>query len=114
MIGLILATVLAVVTGQLMIKTGVAKGGPIGSARGLLIRMVQPLVLLGLAVYAASAAAWIYILASEEVSYAFPFLGLTYVCVAVIAVLVLRERLAAVQWVGLALVVAGVTIVAVS
>jgi len=92
----------------------VSSGGPIVSARQIVPRMVRPLVLAGLAVYAVSAAAWIYILASEEISYAFPFLGLTYVCVAAIAVVVLRERLTWLQWLGLLLVVVGITVVATS
>ncbi len=112
MIWLIIATVLAVVVGQFMIKIGVAAGGAITSVRELLPRMLSPLVVAGLGVYAVSAAAWIYVLASEEVSYAFPFLGLTYVGVAAIAVIVLRERLTALQWLGLMLVVIGVTVVA--
>lgn len=112
MIAIILSTVVAVVAAQLMIKVGVRSGGPIASGQDLLSRIGRPLVVGGLALYVLSAAAWIYVLANAEVSFAFPFLGLTYVGVAVIAVFALRERFTGIQWVGLALVMIGVTVVA--
>jgi len=73
-----------------------------------------PGVVIGLALYAMSAAVWLFVLARTPLSYAYPFLGLTYVGVAVASVLVLKERFSALQWIGLALVFAGVIAVAAS
>jgi drug/metabolite transporter (DMT)-like permease len=71
-----------------------------------------PAVVGGLALYVASAVSWIYVLSRTELSFAYPFLAVSYVAVTVAAVLGLKERFSVVQWLGVALVVSGVVIVA--
>lgn len=120
MIGWILLTVALIVVAQVLLKQGM-RTLDISSADDLrkplrLARRVlgTPSILVGLALYALSAAMWLGVLAKVPLSFAFPFLGLTYVGVTLIAVVFLRERFSVIQWTGLALVLAGVLLVAVS
>lgn len=116
----ILGTVALVICGQLMLKAGMKRVGAVGAARlrkpaSLLRDIVRsPLVPLGFVVYGFSALAWIVILSRVELSFAYPFLGLAYAAVVAAAVVVFGERLAPRQWLGVALVVAGVVAVAAS
>lgn len=116
----ILGTVSLVICGQLMLKAGMKRVGPVGTDRlrrpGALLRDLgrSPLVPLGFGVYGLSALAWIVILSRVELSFAYPFLGLAYAAVVVAAVVVFEERLTPRQWLGVALVVAGVVAVAAS
>ena len=116
----ILATVTLVVTGQLLLKSGMQRVGAIDRARLgaplALIRQIarQPAVVIGFGIYGLSALLWLYVLARAELSYAFPFLALGYAGVTAAATLVLKERFTWRQWLGLLLVVLGVAAVAAS
>lgn len=116
----IVGTVLLVVAGQLLLKLGMTRVGVIDGPRLrrplALVRDValQPAVVTGFVLYGLSAAGWIVVLSRFDLSFAYPFLALSYVGVTVAAVLLLRERLSAAQWLGIALVAAGVLLVAVS
>lgn len=116
----VFVSVALVVTGQTLLKRGMTLVGAIGRER-----MSTPLVLVaevarrwqvwcGLALYAVSAATWIIALSLVPLTVAYPFLGLTYVAVAIIAVRKLGERLTPAQWLGIVLIVAGVLMVALS
>lgn len=115
-----LCAVILVVTGQLLLKMGMAAVGEITGARlKHPVRMVvdvavQWRVLVGLALYVASAALWILALATMPLSVAYPMLGLSYVSIALVSVVVLGEWLSPAQWLGLVLVVSGVILVATS
>lgn len=116
----ILTSVALVVVAQVVLKIGAASLTSV--TREDLRRPVRlglralrvPGVVVGLVLYAVSAVVWIAVLAVTPLSYAFPFLGLTYVGVAVASVVVLKERFSALQWIGLALVFSGVVMVAYS
>jgi drug/metabolite transporter (DMT)-like permease len=116
----ILVAVALVITGQLLLKSGMQRVGAIDRARlGSPLALVgqvarQPAVVFGFGIYGLSALLWLYVLAQAELSYAFPFLALAYAGVTAAATLVLKERFTARQWLGLALVMLGVAAVAVS
>jgi drug/metabolite transporter (DMT)-like permease len=111
-------SVAMVVAGQTLLKVGMSRVGVVD--RSLLRRPLAlviavaapPAVVGGLALYVASAVSWIYVLSRTELSFAYPFLAVSYVAVTVAAVLGLKERFSVVQWLGVALVVSGVVIVA--
>ena len=114
----ILATVTAVVAGQLLLKMGMTRVGEIsGDALRRPLHLAkrlasQPAVVAGLSLYVASAAGWIYVLSRNPLSFAYPFLGISYATVTLVAVVMLHEKLTTKQWVGVAFVVAGVILVA--
>jgi drug/metabolite transporter (DMT)-like permease len=116
----ILGAVALVVAGQLLLKVGMLRVGAIDSARlrspvavvGAVAR--QPAVVLGFAIYGASALLWLYVLSQSELSFAFPFLSLAYAGVTAAATVLLKEHFTTRQWLGLVLVTAGVIAVAAS
>lgn len=116
----VLAAVAFVITGQTLLKVGMTVVGPIDGARARrlpsLLRDVASVwqVYVGLVLYACSAALWILALATVPLSVAYPFLGLSYVGIAVLSVAMLGEWLTPAQWLGIVLVVVGVIAVATS
>lgn len=117
-LGLVLVIVCLVVVGQTLLKVGMQRVGVIGMRRLRaplsLARSVaaQPAVLLGLGLYVVSALGWIAVLSRVDLSYAYPFLGLSYAAVPVVAVMVLHEAFSATKWVAVGLVLLGVVLVA--
>jgi drug/metabolite transporter (DMT)-like permease len=115
----ILLAVALVVSAQVLLKQGMATLSlqstdlqhPLALARRVLS---VPSVAFGLLLYVVSAAAWIVVLSQAPLSFAFPFLGLAYVGVTLVAVVYLGERFSLIQWAGLAFVLLGVFLVATS
>ena len=116
----IVASVILVVVAQVVLKLGAVSLSGLGREElrhpvRLGLRALRvPGVVVGLLLYVLSAAVWLFVLATTPLSYAYPFLGLTYVGVAVASVTVLKERFSALQWIGLAFVFMGVVAVAAS
>lgn len=115
---LILGVVGVVVLGQLSLKIGMNRVGKIGVDRlrrpvslGLQV-LGTPAVVVGFLLYALGALGWLVVLSRVDLSFAYPFLGLSYVTVPVVAVLLLGERFDRGQWLAVVAVLVGVTMVA--
>ena len=112
-----LATVALVIVGQTLLKRGMNAVGAIGRVRlrapgRLVVEMASRWELwVGTVLYAASAVAWLLALSTASPSLAYPFLCLSYLGVAVTAVVVLGERLTPAQWLGVLLIIVGVAVV---
>lgn len=106
------------VTGQTLLKSGMTIVGPIDKTRlqrfGKLMADVWSRwqIWIGFTLYGLAAITWILALSTVPLSIAYPFLGLSYVAIAAISVTLLGEWLTPAQWVGIALVVFGVVLVA--
>lgn len=104
--GLLILAVLLASLGQILQKIGLlAPGG-----RG--IAVLRPALLLGFAAVAAGAVLWLIVLSRMEVSRAYPFLSLGFVFVLLVSRLWLGERVPRVRWAGVALIVAGIVLIA--
>lgn len=116
----VLLSITLVVTGQTLLRAGMMRIGPIGKARlSKPLRLVADIARLwqiwvGLTFYVISGVSWILALATVPLSIAYPFLGLSYVGVAAVAVLALGEWLTPAQWLGIVFVISGVVTVALS
>lgn len=117
-LGLIGLSIITGVVGQTTIKMGISRQGTAEAADGLvgLVKMIlgSPLVLLGLFFYGVGALAWIAALTRLDLSVAYPFLALNFVLVALSSWLVLHERIPVLRWVGIAVICAGILLVAAS
>lgn len=71
-------------------------------------------VIFGAALYGASFILWLYVLSKVKVSYAYPFISLSYVLVAVLGTFMLGEKLTISAWLGICFVVIGVVLIGVS
>ena len=112
----ILVAVLASAVGQLVLKKGMGSMGALtlgaGQLGGILARIVaSPYVLLGLAIYACGTLFWLVALSRVDLSYAYPFVSLSYVVMLVASWLLLDEQISLLRIAGSAVVILGVLLI---
>ena len=115
-IPLILFTVLTNAAAQIMLKKGMLKVGGFpneGQAvAGFVNRtLTSPLVFIGLCIFAISMASHLVVLSRVELSYAYPFLSLAYVLVAVYAYFVFQEDVSTIRVAGIAFICVGTVLI---
>jgi drug/metabolite transporter (DMT)-like permease len=110
-VGLILFCVLAEVGTQLNFKAASAAARPEAPVLSLL---GQPLLWIGILLWAIEVVAWLLVLQHAPLVIAFPIMSLTYAATPFAARLVLEERLSRGQAMGACLVALGVLIVSLS
>ena len=116
-IAFILFTVLTNAAAQLMLKQGMMTLGPLNfTSETAIARIFQivfnPWVFAGLATFVISMASHLFVLSKVELSFAYPFLSLAYVAVAVFAYFVFREDLNAWRIAGIAFICVGTVLIA--
>jgi drug/metabolite transporter (DMT)-like permease len=70
-----------------------------------------PAVWGGLALFVASAGAWLIVLSKASLSFAYPFVSLTYALILIFDRFVLGETVSPLRWAGVALIMAGIVLV---
>jgi drug/metabolite transporter (DMT)-like permease len=68
-------------------------------------------VVAGLLTFVVSAAVWILVLSRVSLSFAYPFVSLTYVIILLFDGLVLHEQVSSLRWAGVAFIIAGILLV---
>lgn len=114
---LILFTVLTNASAQLMLKRGMGGVGALDiGADGVIptiFRVVfNPFVFAGLCTFVVSMASHLIVLSKVQISYAYPFLSLAYVVVAVYAYFVFQEDLGPARIAGIGFIVLGTIFIA--
>ena len=121
MLPFILFTVLTNAAAQIMLKQGMLGLGPLApdgpvtavSLVTLVFKVVfSPWVFFGLATFVISMASHLYVLSKVELSFAYPFLSLAYVAVAVASWWLFTEDLNAWRVGGIALICVGTVMIA--
>jgi multidrug transporter EmrE-like cation transporter len=117
-LGLVLLCVFLTASAQIALKLGVS-GGALQSLAGsnnsplfLARALLSPQVIVGLALYAISTVLWLLVLAKTDVSYAYPFVSLGFVLTSLYAYFALHEPMVPARLGGIALITAGVLLVA--
>ena len=64
-----------------------------------------------LLIFVLSAAMWIVVLSKTSLSFAYPFVSITYVVILLFDGWVLHEGVPGLRWVGVALIIAGILVV---
>jgi len=108
----ILFTVFTNAAAQIMLKQGMTSVGAFSfgtePALQVIFRIVfNPYVFLGLVIFVVSMASHLFVLSRVDVSFAYPFLSIAYVLVAVYAYFFLSEQITFNQIIGIGLIVAG-------
>jgi len=113
---LVLAGVLLNAAAQLMLKAGASAVGAISSWAALRTAApslaLHPGVVGGLSCYVISVVVWIVALSRVEVSIAYPMLSVGYVINALLAMWLFGEAVSVQRWIGIAVILVGVTLVA--
>jgi drug/metabolite transporter (DMT)-like permease len=112
-IGLVLASVAFGAVGQLTLKAAMNGLGQLQFSAETLLRMAtSPLLLIGIAIFGVSTLLWLLALTKADLSFAYPFLSLTYIAVLIGGALLFHERVTFVRVLGFAVILTGVWIVA--
>jgi drug/metabolite transporter (DMT)-like permease len=112
-VGLILGSVACGTVGQLVLKAGMKSLGPVQLSPDTLLHMAtNPLVIVGVAIFGVSTLLWLLALMKADLSFAFPFLSLTYIGVLIGGAALFDEKVTLARIVGFAVIVTGVWIVA--
>ena len=111
----IAVTILLTVYGQLVVKWQVNRAGAPPDGDGdramFLLRLVlNPWILSGFAAAFLASIFWMAVLTKFQLSYAYPFVALTFVFVVAAGGLLFGEPITAAKVGGLALIVAGITL----
>ncbi len=110
---LILASVLCSALGHLAVKLGVPRltleGGPLQFVAQL---ATNGWLATGLALHVAALALWVLALRKVDLSFAAPFISLSFVIIALLSYVILNEPFGGLRIAGTALVVIGVLLVA--
>jgi drug/metabolite transporter (DMT)-like permease len=117
--GLILLSVLIAALAQLTLKHGmtqVTRHGAVPLDVGAPVDMVRRVVtnvsvLSGLSLFVVSAAVWLVVLSKVSLSFAYPFVSLTYVLILLFDRLVLHETVSGLRWGGVLLIVIGIVLI---
>jgi multidrug transporter EmrE-like cation transporter len=114
---LILISISIAVGGQILLKIGMNRIGNIAvnsmsSLGHLFLGVVKsPIVLVGLFMYVISAAIWLVVISAVDLSFAYPFIGLTYVLILIVSKFILKESVNPIRWAGAAIITIGVVVI---
>lgn len=116
-IPLILFTVFTNAAAQIMLKKGMIAVGSFSFdmsniASAFVKTMFNPYVFLGLCTFVISMLSHLVVLSRVDLSFAYPFLSLAYVVVAVYAYFVFKEDVNMIRFAGIALICFGTVLIA--
>jgi drug/metabolite transporter (DMT)-like permease len=116
-IGMVLASVAFGAVGQLILKAGmnsiVQTSGKLQLSVDTLVHMAtNPLLIVGIAIFGVSTLLWLFALAKADLSFAYPFLSLTYLAVLIGGAFLFGDKVTLPRVLGFAVIIAGVWIVA--
>ncbi len=119
LIGLILLSVSLAALAQLTLKHGVnvvtsAHGGGPLKLNGVSLKALASSAIVwgGLVLFGVSAIVWLLVLSRATLSFAYPFASLSYILILVFGRFVLHEQVTPLRITGVALIVAGIVLVA--
>jgi drug/metabolite transporter (DMT)-like permease len=112
-IGLLLSSVAFGAVGQLILKAGMNSVGKVQlSVETLLHMATNPLLIVGIGIFLISTLLWLLALSKADLSFAYPFLSLTYMAVLIGGAVLFHEQITLPRVIGFAVIVTGVWIVA--
>lgn len=112
-IGILLLSVVAGAIGQLTLKAAVTQVGKLELSAPMLLKLgTNPIFILALGVYFVSAVLWLLGLMKADLSFAYPFLSLTYIAVLLGGALLFHENITWLRLVGCGVIIGGLLVIA--
>jgi len=114
---LILLSISIAVGGQLLLKVGINHIGVVNLGNTSALKQLffgvvrSPMVIGGLFMYVISAAIWLIVLSAVDLSFAYPFIGFTYVMVLILSKFILKEDVNPIRWIGTIIITIGVVVI---
>lgn len=103
---LISLSIVLVATGQLVLKKGLSMSGPV-SLYSMASILSQPLVFLGVMLFASSSLTWIIALSLSDLSFAYPLFGISYALVAFLSWFFFHDSFSTLRITGIITLVVG-------
>jgi EamA-like transporter family. len=115
--GYIFSTIFFTVYSQLIMRWQVAKAGTLppdfsGKIQFVVLLLLNPWVMTGIAATFLAGVSWMLAMTRFEVSYAFPFVSLTYIFILVASVYLFNESFTLIKFAGTIIVTLGIIIIA--
>jgi multidrug transporter EmrE-like cation transporter len=112
----IVVAVMMGVVGQIFVKAALNIQGGVDFSRGVVLGYLKLLrsyhFVLGTVIYTLSIFPWIYGLSKVDLSYAYPFLAMSYVLVILASWFIFSENIPVLRWLGVIVICMGVLMVA--
>lgn len=109
-----LGSVCLAASGQIMLKLGVKAvrlpGDALAHPLQLTSALLSPFIIIGIGLFAASVILWLAAINGQELSRVYPMAALGYVLVTIASVKLFGDEMTVYKLVGLALIIAGVSI----
>ncbi len=108
------ASLLLAVAGQLLMKKGMTAFGsfPISQMLVKIIPMfMNPYVFFGFACFGLSSIFWLAVLSRFEISLVYPMVSLAYGVVAIASLILFKENVTMIRWVGIGVIILGVVLI---
>jgi drug/metabolite transporter (DMT)-like permease len=115
-ISYILIATMASATGQILLKLGMARMGPLTLSFDQLAAILwkigtNPFVILGLAIYVGGTVFWLSALSRVDLSYAYPFASLSYIVMLIASWQLFNENISPLRLLGTFVVCVGVILI---
>lgn len=94
--------------GQMLWKLGMTKT----DGFNLVSIVLNPYIIIGVALYGLATLLWLYVLSKEELSLVYPLQSITYVLGTLLAIFVFRENVSLLRWLGVVTIIVGAILVA--
>ena len=104
----LLGNVIFLVIGQILWKLSFNKNPLVISLEGVIRLIKDPFIWSGLVLFALATLLWFVVLSNLNLSIAYPLQSISYVIGIIAAVLIFKEKVILIQWIGLALILTGV------
>jgi drug/metabolite transporter (DMT)-like permease len=113
-VGMVLLSVTIGAIGQLVLKMAVNQmGGKLQLSASVLVQMAtNPTLILAIALYAVSAVLWLLALMKADLSFAYPFLSLTYVAVLIGGAIFFHDNITPLRVLGFIVIMSGLLVIA--
>jgi multidrug transporter EmrE-like cation transporter len=114
---LIATCVVLGVIGQLFLKSGMVQVGRITAASlsnpvQLMEKVIKtPIIPIGFLFYIVGSVLWLIVLSRENLSFAYPLIGSTYILIVLLSRVVFHETVTPLRWLGALVISAGVFLI---
>ncbi|MFD1678150.1 hypothetical protein [Alicyclobacillus fodiniaquatilis] len=109
---MILSNIILLVGGQTLWKYGL-QGKDLTDLKSVILAMFSPWVIGGIALYVVATVIWIFLLSKISLSVLYPLQSLAYVAAILVSIFIFHEHIPPMRWVGVAVILAGVSLVAI-
>jgi drug/metabolite transporter (DMT)-like permease len=109
---MILSNVILLVAGQTLWKYGL-QNRDLTDLKSVILAMFTPWVIGGIVLYVVATVIWIFLLNKLSLSLLYPLQSLAYVAAIFISIFVFHEHVPPIRWVGVGVILIGVSLIAV-